>query len=66
MRVPIYYVLRPNLRDESDNMVFECCANYAANYLVTHNTRDFERPELSGYAFRTVTPQQFLKEVINT
>lgn len=63
--VPIYFRLRPNLKDTDDDMVFECCVNYAADYLVTHNVRDFRRGELKGYAFEVITPQHFLTEVID-
>jgi len=62
---PIYYRLRPNLKDKDDDMVFECCVNYAADYLVTFNVRDFLRSELKGYAFSVITPQQFLTEVMD-
>lgn len=63
--VPIYYQIRPNLADPNDDMVFECCVNYAARYLVTFNISDFSRAELTGYPFETVSPQTFLTEVIN-
>ena len=63
--VPIYFRLRPNLKDANDDMVFECCVNYGADYLVTHNVRDFLRGELKGYAFEVIKPQHFLTEVID-
>ena len=63
--VPIYYKIRPNLKDENDNMVFECAANYHADYLVTHNVRDFQTGELAPYHFTILTPQDFLKEIIH-
>lgn len=62
--VPIYYRVRPNLKDANDDMVFECSVNYGADFLVTHNTRDFLNAELKGYSFQIVTPQQFLNEVL--
>ena len=34
--VPIYYRLRPNLKDANDDMVFECAANFGAEVIVTH------------------------------
>ncbi len=61
--VPIYFRLRPNLRDESDNQVFECAANFGAEAIVTHNVRDFARPELKGYGMGIVTPGAFLKRI---
>ena len=62
--VPIFYRLRPNLKDTNDDLVFECCVNYAADYLVTYNVRDFQRGELKGYAFEVITPAPLLTEVI--
>ena len=61
--VPIYFSLRPNLRDENDNMVFECAANFGANVIVTHNTRDFASPELRGYGIEILTPGAFLRRI---
>ena len=62
--VPIYYRLRPNLRDENDNMVFECAANFGARVVVTHNVRDFRSPGLKGYGIRPVTPADFMAEMM--
>jgi len=59
--VPIYFRLRPNLRDENDNLVFECAANYGARHIVTYNVRDFRSPELSGYDIAPLEPSAFLE-----
>ncbi len=59
--VPIYFKIRPNLKDENDNMVFECAANYDADYIVTHNINDFFSSELEKYRFEIIKPQQFLE-----
>jgi putative PIN family toxin of toxin-antitoxin system len=58
--VPIYYKLRPNLKDENDNMVFECAANFGASVIITHNIRDFINPELRDYGIDISTPRDFL------
>ena len=63
--VPVFFRLRPNLRDEGDNLVFECAANYGAEYIVTHTVRDFVKPELRGYAIEPVTPGRFI-EILRT
>ena len=63
IEVPIYYQLRPNLKDENDNMVFECAANFRAKAIVTHNVKDFLTPELKGYEIEPVTPGDFLKRI---
>jgi predicted nucleic acid-binding protein len=62
--VPIYYRIRPNLKDENDDMVFECAANYSADFLVTHNVRDFQNADLAPYRFKIITPPKFLYEVL--
>lgn len=60
--VPIYYRLRPNLRDAKDDMVFECAANFDAESIVTHNVKDFMNPELR-YPIEVVTPGEFLRRI---
>ena len=64
--MPIYYRLRPNLRDENDNMVFECAANFGAEAIVTHNVRDFRKPELKGYGIEILKPGEFLRRIRRT
>jgi len=61
--VPIYYRLRPNLKDENDNMVFECAANFGASIIITHNIKDFLNPELKIYEIDILTPGQFIKKL---
>lgn len=61
--VPIYFKLRPNLKDENDNMVFECAANFGADIIVTHNVKDFRYPELRGYGIEIVSPGEFLRRI---
>ena len=64
--MPIYFSLRPNLRDESDNMVFECAANFTAEAIVTYNVKDFKRPELKGYGIKVLKPGEFLGQIRRT
>ena len=64
--VPVYFKLRPNLQDENDNMVFVSAANYGAEAIVTHNVKDFRRPELKGYGIETLTPGAFLRRIRRT
>ena len=59
--VSIYYRLRPNLKDENDNMVFECAANFGASTIITHNIKDFLNPELAAYDIQILTPGDFIK-----
>ncbi len=55
----IYYRLRPNLRDENDNLFAECAFASNSNYLITLNIRDFKGGELRGFEFKALTPKDF-------
>ena len=57
----IYFLLRPNLSDENDNMICECAFASNSDYLITSNTKDFKSGELKGFAFKLVTPKDFYK-----
>jgi len=59
--VPIFFRLRPNLRDEGDNFVFECAAHFGAHYIVTHNVKDFRTIEIRGYSVQPIRPGEFLE-----
>ena len=61
--VPIFYQLRPNLKDENDNMVFECAANFGASKIITHNVKDFVTGELTAYEIEIMTPGDFIREL---
>jgi len=57
----IYYRLRPNLRDENDNLFIECAFASNSDYLLTSNIRDINSGELKGFKFEalTLTPKDF-------
>ena len=55
----IYFLWRPWLRDQDDDMVLELAVGGAATHLVTFNTRDFNGVE-QVFDIRVVTPAQFL------
>jgi predicted nucleic acid-binding protein len=59
----VYYLWRPNLPDEADNHLIELALAGGAEYLLTHNVRDFARPELRFPLLKIRTPSQFLREV---
>lgn len=59
----VYYLWRPNLRDEADNHLLELAVAGNAEYLVTHNVRDFSAAELYFPGVSVVTPQQLLEEL---
>lgn len=56
---PVHFLWRPQLRDPSDELVLEAAVNASADYLVTHNLRDFAAA--GGFSVQVVTPGQFLK-----
>ena len=59
----VYYLWRPNLQDEADNMFVELAVASESNYLITQNTRDFvSGSELRHDSFGVVTPYRFLVE----
>lgn len=57
----IYFLLRPNLMDEKDNMVVECAFASNSEYLITSNVKDFKSGELKGFKFKLITPREFYK-----
>ncbi len=59
----VYYLWRPNLRDEADNHLVELAVAGAAEYIVTLNLRDLRPMELRFPALRVATPGDFLKEL---
>jgi putative PIN family toxin of toxin-antitoxin system len=59
--VPIYYLWRPNLRDENDNSLVELAVAGNAAVIVTNNVKDLENAQLSFPGLRISRPQQFLR-----
>lgn len=55
----IYYLWRPFLRDPNDDMVLELAVESGAEYIVTHNLRDFQGVEEFG--IEALSPGVFLK-----
>jgi predicted nucleic acid-binding protein len=60
--VNVYYLWRPNLRDESDNHLVELAVAGGAAAIVTHNIRDLRSGELLFPPLRVLTPAAFLRE----
>ncbi|MEW6619563.1 MAG: putative toxin-antitoxin system toxin component, PIN family [bacterium] len=58
----IYFLLRPNLIDEKDNIFMECAFASNSDYLITSNVKDFKKGELKGFRFKIVTPNEFYKQ----
>jgi len=55
----VYFLLRPNLKDEKDNCICECAFVSQSQFLITSNIKDFNQSELRHQSFKVVTPQQF-------
>ena len=57
----IYFLLRPNLKDEKDNKIVELAVTSQSNYLITSNIRDFKNAELKFDQLKIITPGEFVK-----
>ena len=60
--VEVHFRWRPQLADPSDELVLEAAVNGSADFLVTHNLRDFETAA-GKFGLRVITPQECLKEM---
>ena len=45
---PVHFLWRPQLRDPRDELVLEAVVNASADYLVTHNLRDYQAAWQNG------------------
>jgi len=59
--VPIYYLWRPNLKDEDDNFLIELALAGNCQIIVTNNVKDLEAAELKFEDLRILAPQQILR-----
>lgn len=58
----INFLMRPNLRDEADNMFVDLAFTSRADYLITSNLKDFQRnTDLIFDSFQIVLPANFVK-----
>lgn len=57
----VYYLYRPNLKDEGDNHVLELCVASNVECLITSNKKDFITSELK-FDFDILTPQEFFSK----
>lgn len=58
---PIYYLWRPNLKDEGDNFLVELAVAGNAACIITKNVKDLKRSELQFPDLRVLTPEEFLR-----
>jgi putative PIN family toxin of toxin-antitoxin system len=63
-RVKVFYLWRPGLRDPGDDMVLETAVAARADFIVTHNTKDFAGADRFGV--RVVTPGWFIHNMGGT
>jgi hypothetical protein len=61
--VAVRYLWKPNLPDEGDNFIYEAAFAASPATIVTHNVRDFRKPEIAWPGVLIKTPQQILSEV---
>jgi putative PIN family toxin of toxin-antitoxin system len=62
--VQIYYLWRPNLRDEGDNHVLELAVAGGVAAIVTNNIADFRFSDLRFPDLRILTPRAFDRELV--
>lgn len=60
--VSVYFLWRPNLKDEADNHVLELAVAGGATHIITGNTKDFKGAELRFPHIEIITPGQFLTQ----
>ena len=55
----VYFTWRPYLPDPKDDMVFELALSGGAQFIITHNLRDFRG--VGAFGIQAVTPDVFLR-----
>lgn len=55
----IFFLWRPFLKDPKDDLVLEVAVESRSQYIVTHNTKDFNNVSLFG--LKAITPRDFLE-----
>lgn len=58
--IEIYFLWRPNLRDEGDNHLIELAVAGGAKNIITNNIKDFRRAELLFPEINIQRPENFL------
>jgi len=57
----IFYLFRPNLKDEKDNMLVELALTSHSNYLITSSISDFKNTALKFDQLNIIMPSEFVK-----
>ncbi|WP_017317964.1 putative toxin-antitoxin system toxin component, PIN family [Mastigocladopsis repens] len=59
--ISIYYLWRPNLKDEADNHLIELAVAGNAHIIATHNIKDFQNTELLFPNLSILTPEEIIR-----
>ncbi|MES9936629.1 MAG: putative toxin-antitoxin system toxin component, PIN family [Sedimenticola sp.] len=59
--VPVYFLWRPNLRDEGDNFLIELALAGNADIIISNNVNDLRGAELRFPELSILTPEQILR-----
>jgi len=59
--VPIYFLWRPNLKDEGDNFLIELALAGSATFIISNNVNDLHGAELKFPELSILTPEQILR-----
>ena len=59
--VDVWFLWRPNLKDEADNHLIELAVAANVTYIVTNNISDFAQAELLQEGFQVITPPDLLR-----
>ncbi|MBN2701094.1 MAG: putative toxin-antitoxin system toxin component, PIN family [Methylohalobius sp. ZOD2] len=59
--VPVYFLWRPNLKDEGDNFLIELALAGNADFIISQNANDLHNAELKFPELRILTPEQMLR-----
>ncbi|MEH1984319.1 putative toxin-antitoxin system toxin component, PIN family [Nostoc sp.] len=59
--VYIYYLWRPNLKDEADNHLIELAVAGNAQIIATHNVKDFQNTELLFPNLSILKPEELIR-----
>jgi len=60
-RVPIYFLWRPNLKDEGDNFLIALAVVENSNLIITNNIKGLREAELTFENLKIQTPETFLR-----
>ena len=59
--VNVYYLLRPNLKDEADNHLIELAVAGGCDAIVTNNVKNFKQSQLLFPEIKIIQPSQLIK-----